>query len=152
MINRVVLVGRLVKDVELRTATSGRPIASFTLAVDNRQKDESGKLTTSFIGCVAFGNSAENLSKFTRKGSLIGIDGVLNQRKYQRKDGTNASVIEVLCDSVKFLESKKQNYDDVPPFDEAESPATKINNNDNIDQDNAEINDSLDLPEDDLPF
>ena len=150
MVNRVVLVGRLTRDAEVRTATSGRSIATFTVAVNDRQKGEDGKPTTSFIGCIAFGNTAENMSKYTRKGSLVGVDGVLRQRKFQRKDGTNSSTIEVLCDSVQFLESKNTSYEDIPPYDEVSAPAK--NSNAEAQDPTPEDIDTLDLPEEDLPF
>lgn len=143
MINRVVLVGRITKDPELRTTTSGRSVVSFTVAVDSRTKNPDGSRATSFIGCVAFGQTAETMSKFTRKGSLVGVEGTLNQRKYQRQDGSTASVLEVMCDSVQFLEPKGQRgFEEVPPFDDA--PAQNEEESRNLD--------SIDLPDDDLPF
>ena len=142
MINRVVLVGRLTKDPEMRTATSGTTITSFTLAVDNRMKNTDGSRGTTFIGCDSFAQRAETVAKFAKKGSLVGVEGTLNQRKYQRQDGSTASVIEVICDNVQFLEPKKNNgYDEVPPFDDAPAPVEDSRNLD-----------SLNLPDDDLPF
>ena len=144
MINNVTLVGRITKDPELRTTTSGKSVVSFTVAVDSKLKNPDGSRGTSFIGCVAFGQTAETMSKFTRKGSLVGVVGTLNQRKYQRNDGSTASVIEVLCDSVQFLEPKgaRGGYEEVPPFDDA--PAVNEEDSRNLD--------SIDLPDDDLPF
>ncbi len=147
MINQVVLVGRLTRDPDLRTATSGNSVASFTVAVDNRMKNADGSRGTSFIGCVCFGQSAETVAKFTRKGSLVGVEGTLNQRKYQRQDGSTASVIEVICDRVQFLEPKgsRGNVDEVPPFDDVPAPSNSNN-------DDSRNLDSLNLPDDDLPF
>ena len=143
MINRVVLVGRLTKDPEMRTANSGNTITSFTLAVDNRIKNADGSRGTTFIGCVCFAQRAETVAKFTKKGHLVAVEGSLNQRKYQRQDGSTASVIEVICDNVEFLEPKKNTggYDEIPPFDDAPAPAEESRNLD-----------SLNLPDDDLPF
>ena len=143
MINNVTLVGRLTKDPELRTATSGRSIVSFTIAVDSRMKNPDGTRATSFIGCVAFGQTAETMSKFTRKGSLIGVIGSLNQRKYQRQDGSTASVLEVMCDSVQFLEPKGEGKQQEPIAFESDVVNTK---------EESKNLDSLDLPDDDLPF
>ena len=143
MINRVVLVGRITRDPELRTATSGRSIVSFTIAVDSRMKNPDGTRGTSFINCVAFAQTAETMAKFTRKGSLLGVEGSLNQRKYQRQDGSSASVLEVLCDSVQFLEPKGTRGDEVPPFDDAPAAPT---------EDESRNLESIDLPDDDLPF
>lgn len=147
MINQVVLVGRLTSDPELRTSTSGISITSFTIAVDNKLKNADGTRGTSFIGCVAFRQSAEVLCKFAKKGTLIGITGNLNQRKYQRQDGSQASVLEVLCDSVSLLQPKGANgREEIPPYDDAPAaPSEEVNDNRNLD--------SIDLPpDDDLPF
>ena len=142
MINRVVLVGRLTRDAELKRSASGSSIATFTIAVDNRQKNPDGTRGTTFLPCVCFQQSADNLVRFTRKGALVGIEGRLNQRNYQRQDGTNGKVIEILCDSVQFLEPKQDNgnQDDAPTFDD--QPLEDTNKN----------LDGIDLPDDDLPF
>ena len=108
MINRVVLVGRLTRDPELRRTQNGTAVASFTLAIDNRFKDENGDKTTSFIPCVVWNQQAENCVRFVHKGSLVGIEGRLNQRTYLNKEGNNVQVIEVMCDSVQYLDTKKQ--------------------------------------------
>ena len=108
MINRVVLVGRLTRDPELRRTGNGTAVTSFTLAIDNRLKDANGQYTTSFIPCVVWNQQAENCVRFIHKGSLVGIEGRLNQRTYQNKEGNNVQVIEVMCDSVQYLDTKKQ--------------------------------------------
>lgn len=148
--NRVVLVGRLTRDPELRKTQSGMSVASFTLALDNRQKGPNGEKTTSFIPCTVWGQSAENVSRFTRKGSLVGVDGHLNQRTYDSRDNRRVSVIEVICDSVQFLESKK--------VDETNNSAPVINNNyaEQIKAVEVETEENniagIDIAEDDLPF
>ena len=144
MVNRVVLVGRLTRDPELRKTPTGVSVASFTLAVDNTRKNPDGTRGTCFLNCTVFREQGENLVKFCRKGSLVGVDGSLNQRNFVRQDGTKGSVIEVSVDSVTFLEPKGNNQtvkaDDEVSFDDVPS-------------DNAGENlDSIDLPDDDLPF
>ena len=143
MINRVVLVGRLTRDPELRRTNSGTSVCSFTVAVDNRQKNPDGTKSASFIPCTVFQNTADNMTKFLRKGSLVGIEGRLNQRSFVRQDGSKGSVLEVICDSVQFLEPKSANGNEetVTFDDEIVAPA---DDNKNLD--------SLDLPDDDLPF
>lgn len=131
MINRVVLVGRLTRDPELRRTQNGTAVASFTLAIDNRIKDENGDKTTSFIPCVVWNQQAENCVRFVHKGSLVGIEGRLNQRTYQNKEGNNVQVIEVMCDSVQYLEPKKQ--EESSPS--AEPVETKNTSNVNVDED-----------------
>lgn len=142
MINRVVLVGRLTRDPELRKTNSGNSVCSFTVAVDNRMKNPDGTKSASFIPCVAFNQSADSMSKFTRKGSLVGVEGRLNQRSYQRQDGTKASVLEVVCDSIQFLEPKSAAA--VESGDVIGDSLPVENEGKNLD--------SLDLPDDDLPF
>ena len=144
MINRIVLVGRLTRDPELRKTNSGNAVCSFTVAVDNRQKNPDGTKGTTFVPCVVFNASADNTGKFTRKGSLVGVEGRLNQRSYTRNDGTKATVFEVICDSVQFLE----------PNGAAASSANEENVefDDNIDAVANDNIDSIDLPDDDLPF
>ena len=144
MINNVVLVGRLTRDPELRTTNSGTSVCSFTIAVDNRQKNPDGTKSASFIPCTAFQQSADNMSKFLKKGSLVGIVGRLNQRSYLNKDNIKVTVIEVLCDSVQFLEPKgegRQVENDNSGFE------SDVQN-----QDESKNLDALDLPDDDLPF
>lgn len=144
MINRVVLVGRLTRDPELRKTTSGNSVASFSIAVDSRSKNPDGTWGTTFLNCTLFGNQAENVVKFTRKGSMVGVEGSLNQRNFTRQDGTKGSVIEVICDRVAFLEPKQANgtTNDTPVVFDDTANAT----------DNGKNLDSLDLPDDDLPF
>ena len=143
MINRVILVGRLTRDPELKRTNSGMSVASFSIAIDNRMKNPDGSRGTTFMNCSIFGAQAENLAKFTRKGALVGVEGSLNQRNFQRQDGTKGSAIEVIADRVAFLEPKGNRVDEVnsdTTFDD--TPVQNSNNN----------LDSLDLPDDDLPF
>ena len=139
MVNRVVLVGRLVKDPELRKTNSDVSFATFTLAVDNRVREQDGTRGTIFIDCRVFRDQAENMVKFTRKGSMVAVDGSLNQRNFERRDGTKGKAIEIIVDSVTFLEPKKDTPVEEPKFDDIQAPS-----NNNLD--------SIDLPDDDLPF
>ena len=140
MFNRVVLVGRLVKDPELRRTANDLSFATFTIAVDNRIKESDGTRGTLFLNCRVFRDQAENLVKFTRKGAMIAVDGSLNQRNYVRQDGTKGKDIEVVVDSVTFLEPKKENN----PVEEPKFDDVPVSSSSNLD--------SIDLPDDDLPF
>jgi single-strand DNA-binding protein len=146
MINRVVLVGRLTRDPELRRTGNGTAVASFTVAVDNRTKDTNGNRTTSFIPCTVWGQSAENVSRFTRKGSLVGIEGRLNQRSYETKDNRKVTVVEVICDSVQFLERKPE---EGAPLVETNEYEYQPKNDVVAETNNVE---GIDIAEDDLPF
>ncbi|MCO4327072.1 single-stranded DNA-binding protein [Staphylococcus agnetis] len=106
MLNRVVLVGRLTKDPEFRTTPSGVDVSTFTLAVNRNFKNKDGEQQADFINCVVFRKQAENVKNFLSKGSLAGIDGRLQSRSYENKEGQRVYVTEVVCDSVQFLEPK----------------------------------------------
>ncbi len=143
MLNRVILIGRLTRDPEVRKTTSGTAVTSFTLAVDDSFKGPNGEKNTLFMNCSVFGARGENVAKFTRKGSLVAVQGRLNQRKYVRKaDNVQMTVTEVIADGVDFLESKSQSANNSvadAPMHQEEQPETG-----NID--------SIDVVDDDLPF
>lgn len=140
MVNRVVLVGRLVQDPVLNKTTSNYSVATFTIAVDNnRRKKGEAVNSTVFIRCQAWNALAENIAKFTKKGSLVGVDGKLISNTYTKKDGTKATSIEVTCDSVAFLGPKGQtNSTDDGSFGEDSSSESNV--------------ETVDITEDDLPF
>ena len=142
MVNRVVLVGRLVKDPELRKTASDISVATFTIAVDNAVKEQDGTRGSLFLDCRVYRDQADNMAKYTRKGSKVAVDGSLNQRNFVRQDGSKGKVIEVYVDSVTFLDpnpNKESNSVEEPKFDDIPAPSSN-----NLD--------SIDLPDDDLPF
>lgn len=100
--NRVVLVGRLTKDAELRYTPSGVAVASFTLAVNRPFANQQGEREADFVNVVAWRKTAENLANYTKKGSMIAVDGRIQTRSYE-KDGRRVYVTEVVADSVQFL-------------------------------------------------
>lgn len=104
-INRVVLVGRIVRDPELRKTSSGTSVTSFTVAVDNIVKNGSEK-TTSFIPCTCWSKTAENVAKYCTKGALVGVDGRVSQRSFEDKNGQKRSIVEIIAENVQFLERK----------------------------------------------
>lgn len=151
MINRVVLVGRMTKDAELRKTANGTSVASFTVALDNRVKGPNGEKTTSFIPCTIWNQQAENVVRFVHKGSLVGVEGRLNQRSYQNKDGKNVQVIEVICDSVQFLERKEDGPSLIDSVDEA--PAAYQPDPEPVEEPAQKNVSSIDVTtDDDLPF
>ncbi|MDO4680949.1 MAG: single-stranded DNA-binding protein [Aerococcus sp.] len=106
MINNVVLVGRLTREVDLRYTQSGVAVANFTVAVDRNFRDANGERQTDFINCVIWRKAAENFAKFTRKGSLVGVEGSIQTRNYENQQGQRVYVTEVLVNNFSFLESK----------------------------------------------
>lgn len=105
MINSIALTGRLTRDVDLRYTQSGTAVGTFTLAVD-RQYKRDGEPTADFINCVIWRKSAENFANFTRKGSLVGVEGHIQTRTYDKQDGTKVYVTEVVVENFALLESK----------------------------------------------
>ncbi|MCY8268964.1 single-stranded DNA-binding protein SsbA, partial [Bacillus haynesii] len=106
MLNRVVLVGRLTKDPELRYTPSGAAVATFTLAVNRTFTNQQGEREADFINCVVWRRQAENVANFLKKGSLAGVDGRLQTRSYENQQGQRVYVTEVQAESVQFLEPK----------------------------------------------
>lgn len=105
--NKIVLIGRLVKDAELKfTAGTGKAVANFILAVDRRYKKE-GQQQADFIPIVVWGKSAENTANYTAKGKLVGISGRIQTRSYEAKDGSRRYITEVVAEEVQFLEWAK---------------------------------------------
>ncbi|MFT8872805.1 MAG: single-stranded DNA-binding protein [Sporolactobacillus sp.] len=106
MINRVVLVGRLTKNPELRYTPNGVAVTSFTLAVDRPFSNQQGEREADFIPVVVWRRQAENAANFLTKGSLAGVDGRVQTRNYENSEGRRVYVTEVVADSVQFLEPK----------------------------------------------
>jgi len=106
MINRVVLVGRLTRDVELRYTTSGAAVGTFSLAVNRQFTNANGEREADFINCVIWRKSAENLANFTTKGSQIAVEGRLQTRNYENQQGQRVFVTEVVVDNFSLLDSK----------------------------------------------
>lgn len=106
MLNRIVLIGRLTRDPELRYVPSGHPVASFTLAVDRPFANQQGERETDFIDIVAWRKLAEQVSQHLSKGRLVAVEGRLQIRSYETQDGQKRRVAEVVADGVRFLDRK----------------------------------------------
>lgn len=107
MFNKTILIGRTTKDVDLRKTTSGKAVASFTLAVENRYVLKDNKPTTDFISCVAWNKTAEIMDKYVKKGTLIVVEGRIQTRNYDDKNGNKVYVTEVVCENMRMLGSKE---------------------------------------------
>ena len=141
MVNLVVLTGRLTADPELKTTSNGLSVTTFSIAVDRRYRSGEER-QTDFINIVAWRQSAEFITKYFKKGNLIGIEGSIQTRRYQDKNGNNRTAFEVVVNNVQFVESKRDSG--APMGDSA--PASFSN---------ADVNDFADLgdaTDDDLPF
>lgn len=106
MFNLVVLTGRLTADPELKTTTNGISVTTFSIAVGRRYR-AGEEAQTDFISIVAWRQTAEFITKYFKKGSMIGIEGSIQTRRYTDKDGKNRTVFEVVANNVQFVESKR---------------------------------------------
>ena len=107
MINNVVLMGRLTADPELRTTQSGTSVTSFTVAVDRDYKTD-GERQTDFINCVAWRNTADFITTYFRKGQMIAVQGTIQTRNYEDKNGNKRTATEVIVEKASFCGEKKQ--------------------------------------------
>lgn len=108
MLNRVILMGRLVADPELKATNSGVSVCSFRIAVDRSYVKNGEQRQADFFDIVAWRSSAEFVCKHFTKGSLVALDGVLQSRQYQTKDGSNRSTVEVVADNISFTGERKE--------------------------------------------
>lgn len=146
MINRVVLVGRLTRDPEMRYTQSGIAVTRFTLACDRPFGGQDGKKETDFIDCTVWRKQAENVAQYLKKGNMAGVDGRLQISSYEAQDGTRRQRAEVVADSVRFLEPKGQGQSSSSGWGQAQQPKTAANH------DAFSSGGALDLDPNDLPF
>lgn len=153
MINRVVLVGRMTRDPELRRTPQGDAVTSFTLAVNRNYTSRDGQQQADFINCVVWRRPAENVERYCSKGSLVGVEGRIQTRSYDNSQGQKVYVVEVICDSVQFLETRAAR-------ERAQSQPQMQQNNDNFyDMKTVELEkefdnsfNTYDIMEDDIQF
>lgn len=159
MLNRVVLVGRMTRDPELRRTANGTPVASFTLAMNRNFSSQNGERQADFIPCVVWNKAAENTAKYCSKGSLVGVDGRLQSRSYQNQDGRRVSVIEVICDSVQFLETRAMSSQRTTMMDQMPQTSNQFDDssfydvrNNDMQKDFDNSMDTYDIMDDDIQF
>ncbi|MBQ9154773.1 MAG: single-stranded DNA-binding protein [Solobacterium sp.] len=156
--NRVELVGRLTRDVEVRKTQSGLSVATFTVACDRRvSRDQQGQQSADFISCVAWRQTADFLGSYARKGAMVSVEGRIQTRNYDDRDGKRVYVTEVVADNVQLLESRSQSQARAEAAPAPSYPAYQ-----NEPQSDPFANDfggsdfntgpSLDISSDDLPF
>ncbi|MDE3751858.1 single-stranded DNA-binding protein [Pediococcus pentosaceus] len=147
MINRAVLVGRLTRDPELRYTGSGVAVATFTVAVNRQFTNSQGEREADFINCVMWRKAAENFCNFTRKGSLVGIDGRIQTRSYENQQGTRVYVTEVVAENFSLLESKNSNQNNGQNYQNQQNGQSSPSSNPND-----QFNSMPDIKDDNLPF
>lgn len=105
--NKIILIGRMSKDIEIRYTQNQKEVGSFDLAVDRNYRNANGEHDTDFFKCIAWGNIAKTIQTYTSRGSQIAIEGRVENRKYQAQDGTNRYVTEVVVEGVHLIDFKK---------------------------------------------
>ena len=150
MINRVVLVGRLTKDPVLRKTANGASVVSFSVPCTRRFKQE-GQPDADFINTVAWNKTADIVSQYTHKGSLVGVEGRIQTRSYDDKDGKRVYVTEVVADSVQFLESKSAAASNAYVPEQGSNQGYQSDNGQSYSNDFTSSS-TLDIASDDLPF
>lgn len=123
MLNVIAIMGRLVRDPELRQTTTGKTVASFRIACDRGRRDANGQTQADFFDVTAWDKIAEFVAKYFAKGSLIAIDGRLQSRNYQDKNGNNRTAIEILVNNVHFAGAKNQATQPTPTREPDVAPA-----------------------------
>ena len=153
--NKAFLIGRLTKDPELKYSSSNSAIVNFTIAIDRQYTNNQGERDTDFIPIVVFNKQAENVKKYVTKGSLVAVDGRIQTRNYEDKDGKRVYVTEIVADRVQFLDTKgSQNRitkdDDVSPADfQNEDIKEETNVSDDV---FADFGNNIEISDDDIAF
>ena len=135
--NKVILIGRLTRDPELKTTTTGVSVTTFSIAVErNYVNEETGQRDADFINCLSWRKQAENIARYCSKGSQIALEGRIQVRSYEDRDGNKRFVTEVVADNVTFLSPKKKEE-----VEEKQEESNDFN-----------FEDEIELTEEDLPF
>lgn len=108
MLNQVILVGRLTKDLEVKTLDDGKKVTSITIAIPRSFKNANSEYETDFIDCILWNSIAENTAEYCKKGDIIGVKGRLQSSNYEKEDGTKVYKTEVIAEKITFLSSRKK--------------------------------------------
>lgn len=161
MLNRVILIGRLTKDPELRYTPSGVAVTQFTIAVDRPFTSQGGEREADFIPVVTWRQLAETCANYLRKGRLTAVEGRIQVRNYENNEGKRVYVTEVIADNVRFLESNREGgaggggQREETPFGGSGGGNTGRSNNFSRGNQNDPFSDDgkpIDISDDDLPF
>ena len=163
--NKAILIGRLTRDPELRSTPAGRNVCQFSIAVNRTFTNANEDREADFINCVVWDKQAENLVKYQKKGNQIAVDGRIQTRNYEDKDGKRVYVTEILANNISFLDSKGSsagNSNSFNNFNNLPEPPIERNNNVasmpdietvSVEKDPFEaFGDSIEISDNDLPF
>lgn len=156
--NKAILIGRLTKDPELRTTPTGRNVCQFSVAVSRNFTNANGEREADFINCVVWDKQAENLVKYQKKGNQIAVEGRIQTRNYDDKDGKKVYVTEILASNISFLDSKGTGATGNTIFNNLPEPPMVDTSSNNMETVSVEkdpfeaFGDSIEISDNDLPF
>ena len=155
--NKVLLVGRLTRDPELRTTPGGMAVTRFTIAVSQNFTNKNGERGADFINCSAWGRQADNIAKYCRKGTLVSAEGRIRTSSYNAQDGSKRYTTEVVCDTVNFLSSKSstgnsESVNNFVPQDDIMNSSMPMETADLTEDPFKSFGEEITLSSDDLPF
>ena len=156
--NKAILIGRLTKDPELRTTPTGRNVCQFSVAVSRNFTNANGEREADFINCVVWDKQAENLVKYQKKGNQIAVEGIIQTRNYDDKDGKKVYVTEILASNISFLDSKGTGATGNTSFNNLPEPPMVDTSSNNMETVSVEkdpfeaFGDSIEISDNDLPF
>ena len=156
--NKAILIGRLTKDPELRTTPTGRNVCQFSVAVSRNFTNAKGEREADFINCVVWDKQAENLVKYQKKGNQIAVEGRIQTRNYDDKDGKKVYVTEILASNISFLDSKGTGATGNTSFNNLPEPPMVDTSSNNMETVSVEkdpfeaFGDSIEISDNDLPF
>ena len=145
--NKVCLTGRLTRNLDLRYTQNNVAVVQFNLAVTRRYKNNNGDYESDFINCVAYRQTAELLNKYTKKGDLIGVEGKIQTRNYENKDGKKVYITEVIVENIDFLSTNKIEKD--PMAGEIKIEPVKQKLSDDVFSD---FGNSIEITDEDIAF
>ena len=156
--NRAILIGRLTRDPELRTTPTCRDVCQFSVAVSRNFTNANGEREADFINCVVWDKQAENLVKYQKKGNQIAVEGRIQTRNYDDKDGKKVYVTEILASNISFLDSKGTGATGNTSFNNLPEPPMVDTSSNNMETVSVEkdpfeaFGDSIEISDNDLPF
>ncbi len=156
--NKAILIGRLTRDPELRTTPTGRNVCQFSVAVSRTFTNANGEREADFINCVVWDKQAENLVKYQKKGNQIAVEGRIQTRNYDDKDGKKVYVTEILASNISFLDSKGTGATGNTSFNNLPEPPMEDTSSNNMETVSVEkdpfeaFGDSIEISDNDLPF
>ena len=152
--NKVILIGRLARDPEMRTTMSGANVTRFTLAVSRPFQDQNGERGADFINCVAWRRQAENIAKYCTKGRQVAVEGRIQTGSYDAQDGSKRYTTDIIVDNCTFLGSKNSNNNSSAEFNNESfiEPEQSMPTSDISEDPFKDFGEEIALSDDDLPF